>query len=241
MSTRDQNRKKLREFAHYCITRIMHVVLIREITAEDSGMIRIGEEKLSGCNPRKTDSHNSMPCMETKVDKRGSKKVDRKQGYSSHSKQYPPRNNIPATMGSGTRWARGIPRELEEQGVRSTSKEWLLIGGDHNSHMVRREEEAFNRGVCGRHVEDPEASASKNSGGHLPLWVTWGLGGKLRIHQSKRRQTGCIVTSGAAKRNLLWEKRKKNMLTCLVSGKNYKLRHYRRKSNAEVSQGSGIC
>ena len=170
MSMRDQNRKKLREFAHNCITRIMHVVLISEITAKTREWY--GSARRNSAVVIHGRQTAIILCRAWKQ-----KWIDEGQKKWTGNRVTAVTVNIIRLvttyqpLGSGTGWARGIPRELEEQVVRSTSKEWLLIGGDHNSHMVRREEEAFNRGVCGRHGDDPEASA-RNIGGHIPLWLS---------------------------------------------------------------------
>ena len=56
---------------------------------------------------------------------------------------YQPTTDHPAEDIEEYRW------ELEEQLRLANAKEWLIIGGDHNSTVGKREHENYERGTCG--------------------------------------------------------------------------------------------
>ena len=137
MSMQVNNRRKLRRFAFYCLRKRHNIVLISEITAETPGAIWLGEGRnsaavihstkcailLEGAWKQRWIDEGQKKCWDERVT---SVTVAHLRLVAAYQPlwQY------------GEETIKIYRRELEEKVTTSANQKWLIIGGDHNSHMV---------------------------------------------------------------------------------------------------------
>ena len=143
MSVRANNRKRLREQTKYCIRRKHHIVLLNEITAEDSGVFWLGEGRHSAAiiHSRKSAI---MLCGIWKMRwvEDGGKKWTGDRVTAVKDVQMRLIAGYQPLWDHGPEARETFYRELEEQVLLSNREEKLIIGTDHNSHIgPRRTEE----------------------------------------------------------------------------------------------------
>ena len=130
------HRRKLRRFASTASEKRHNIVLMSEITAETPGVIWLGEGRnsaavihstkfallLGGAWKQRWIDEGQKNCWGERVTSATVAHLRLVAGYQPLW-QY------------GEETMEIYRRELEEQVTTSTKQEWLIIGGDHNSHM----------------------------------------------------------------------------------------------------------
>ena len=126
------NRRKLRRFAFYYLRKRHNIVLMSEITAQTPGVIWLGEGRNSAAVIHSTKSailHGGAWIDEGHKKCWGERVTSVTVAHLRLVARYQP------LWQYGEETMEIYRRELEEQVTTSTHQQWLIIGGDHNSHM----------------------------------------------------------------------------------------------------------
>ena len=163
VSMNERNRRRLREVVNYCILRRWKVVLMSEVTAEDTGMIWFGEGKMGAVviHSRKsaillTGEFRQAWEKEGMQREVGERTTMVRIGGMKLISCYQPTTEHTDREIEEYRW------ELEEHLKSTRSNEWLIMGGDHNASVGSNESGNFVRGTCGNNGIGRTNEAGRN-------------------------------------------------------------------------------
>ena len=165
MSMREANRRKLREVVSFIVSQGWEIVLMSEIYAEEEGVIWLGEgmRRAAVVHGRRTAILLSGAMLERWVEE-------------GENKSFEERVTVVTVMGMRLMavyqpiWQRGnievenFRHQVHNQIAATREREFLVIGGDHNSHIGR---DARRDGVVGMWSMN---SATNEAGRDLVNW-----------------------------------------------------------------------
>ena len=136
MSVQVNKKKKLRRFAFYCLRKRHNIVLMSEMTAETPGMIWLGEGRNSAEVIHSTKSAILLrgAWKQRSIDE-GQKKCWGERVTSVTVAHFRLVAGYQPLWQYGEETMEIYRRELVEKVTTSTNQKWLIIRGDHNSHM----------------------------------------------------------------------------------------------------------